>query len=163
MNQRMSFLHSHFRRSFKGFKIFEEPKALESYENASGIQLFLSKEVFVARIFSVQYLNVSYIARGCPFRIHIGESSQNSKYAITSDVGFISARRRGSGGGGFILDLQYYDVSVLWVIFTKPDLPWQSNISSIHKTVCYISHRYFTYDFVQRETQNKIKIVVDYS
>lgn len=87
---RMSFLYSRPRRSFK---IFEEPKALESYENtnASGIPLFLSEEVSVARIFSVQYLSVSYIAPGCPFRIRIGESSQNSKYSITLDAGFITA------------------------------------------------------------------------
>lgn len=54
--QRIRFLHRHSRRSFK---IFEEPKALESYENtnASGIPFFLSEEVSVARIFSVQYLS----------------------------------------------------------------------------------------------------------
>lgn len=114
------------------------PKATKTQTHR--VPLFFSEKVSVARIFSVQYLSVSYIARGCPFHIRIGESSQNSKYTITSDTSFIAA--------AFILGLSIILRCVRFMDY----------ISFIHKTMCYILHWHFTSDFVQR---NKIKIVVE--
>lgn len=77
--------------SLRHFRSIQRIERAQRYENTNASDTTLPFQGSFARIFSVQYLNVSYIARGCPFHIRIGESSQNNKYTVTSDIGFIAA------------------------------------------------------------------------